>query len=57
MRRGRCRRAELHRPGLFQLKFAALLGVSVRILQEWEQGRRVDGFGLDLARSLRVTVS
>lgn len=26
-------------PG-FQLKFAQLLGVSVRTLQEWEQGRR-----------------
>jgi len=26
--------------GLSQLKFAALLGVSVRTSQEWEQGRR-----------------
>ena len=26
--------------GLSQQKFAALLGVSVRTLQEWEQGRR-----------------
>jgi putative transcriptional regulator len=26
--------------GLSQDKFAALLGVSVRTLQEWEQGRR-----------------
>lgn len=28
------------RTGLSQVKFAALLGVSVRTLQEWEQGRR-----------------
>jgi putative transcriptional regulator len=28
------------RPGLSQRKFAQLLGVSVRTLQEWEQGRR-----------------
>jgi putative transcriptional regulator len=28
------------RTGLSQTKFAALLGVSVRTLQEWEQGRR-----------------
>ena len=27
--------------GLSQSKFAELLGVSVRTLQEWEQGRRV----------------
>ncbi len=26
--------------GLSQSKFAALMGVSVRTLQEWEQGRR-----------------
>ena len=28
------------RTGLSQAHFAALLGVSVRTLQEWEQGRR-----------------
>lgn len=28
------------RVGLSQAKFAQLLGVSVRTLQEWEQGRR-----------------
>ncbi len=28
------------RPGLTQSEFARLLGVSVRTLQEWEQGRR-----------------
>ena len=28
------------RTGLSQTKFASLLGVSVRTLQEWEQGRR-----------------
>ena len=28
------------RTGLSQAKFAHLLGVSVRTLQEWEQGRR-----------------
>jgi putative transcriptional regulator len=28
------------RTGLSQSKFASLLGVSVRTLQEWEQGRR-----------------
>ena len=29
------------RVGLSQAEFASLLGVSVRTLQEWEQGRRV----------------
>lgn len=29
-----------HKTGLSQPKFAELLGVSVRTLQEWEQGRR-----------------
>ena len=29
------------RTGLSQTEFARLLGVSVRTLQEWEQGRRV----------------
>ena len=29
------------RTGLSQVEFARLLGVSVRTLQEWEQGRRV----------------
>lgn len=29
-----------HRTGLSQMKFAELLGVSVRTLQDWEQGRR-----------------
>jgi len=28
------------RAGLSQAQFAALMGVSVRTLQEWEQGRR-----------------
>ena len=29
------------RTGLSQSEFASLLGVSVRTLQEWEQGRRI----------------
>jgi putative transcriptional regulator len=32
--------AARQRSGLSQAQFAALLGVSVRTLQEWEQGRR-----------------
>ena len=32
--------AARERTGLSQVKFASLLGVSVRTLQEWEQGRR-----------------
>ena len=32
--------AARHAVGLSQARFAALLGVSVRTLQEWEQGRR-----------------
>jgi len=28
------------RTGLSQAKFASLIGVSIRTLQEWEQGRR-----------------
>lgn len=32
--------APRERSGLSQARFAALLGVSVRTLQEWEQGRR-----------------
>src|SRR4051812_8850940 len=31
------------RSGLSQARFAALLGVSVRTLQDWEQGRREPG--------------
>ncbi|WP_279512790.1 helix-turn-helix domain-containing protein [Halomonas ventosae] len=33
-------RAARHRMGLSQAEFAELLGVSLRTLQEWEQGRR-----------------
>jgi putative transcriptional regulator len=34
------------RTGLSQEKFATLLGVSVRTLQEWEQGRRAHSTSL-----------
>ena len=37
------------RTGLSQARFAALLGVSVRTLQDWEQGRRAP---LGAARTL-----
>ena len=50
IKRGEGRRTELQFPrdvaavrekiGLSQAAFAGLLGVSVRTLQEWEQGRR-----------------
>lgn len=33
-------KAARQRTGLSQARFAELLGVSVRTLQEWEQGRR-----------------
>ncbi len=47
--RSASRQADFHSPdvaeirreyGLSQVKFAALLGISVRTLQNWEQGRR-----------------
>ena len=47
--------------GLSQPRFAELLGVSVRTLQEWEQGRRAgcsrSGRLLDLIRSLATPAS
>ena len=46
-KRGRVHQAEVsrvvearHKVGLSQAQFAALLGVSKRTLQDWEQGRR-----------------
>ena len=42
------------RTGLSQAKFAALLGVSVRTLQEWEQGRRAPS---GAARTLLLVAS
>lgn len=42
------------RTGLSQAKFAALLGVSVRTLQEWEQGRRAPS---GAARTLLVVAA
>lgn len=39
--RGKSRYARhVRQPALSQAEFAKLLGVSVRTLQEWEQGRR-----------------
>ena len=40
--------------GLSQAKFAQLLGVSVRTLQEWEQGRRAPS---GAARTLQLIAS
>jgi putative transcriptional regulator len=40
------------RTGLSQARFAELLGVSVRTLQEWEQGRRTPS---GAARTLLLT--
>jgi putative transcriptional regulator len=42
------------RTGLSQAKFATLLGVSVRTLQEWEQGRRAP---LGAARTLLLVAA
>jgi putative transcriptional regulator len=44
-------RAIREHTGLSQSAFAALLGVSVRTLQDWEQGRRIpSGAALSLLR-------
>jgi len=42
------------RTGLSQSRFAQLLGVSVRTLQEWEQGRRAPS---GAARTLRMVAA
>lgn len=42
------------RTGLSQARFAALLGVSVRTLQDWEQGRRAPS---GAARTLLLVAS
>ena len=42
------------RTGLSQAKFSALLGVSVRTLQEWEQGRRAPS---GAARTLQMVAT
>ena len=42
------------RTGLSQAKFASLLGVSVRTLQEWEQGRSAPrGFARTVEKTIR----
>jgi putative transcriptional regulator len=42
------------RTGLSQARFAQLLGVSVRTLQDWEQGRRAPS---GAARTLLIVAS
>jgi DNA-binding transcriptional regulator YiaG len=45
-------RAERKRLGLSQPKLAAALGISVRTLQDWEQGRRVPRMMLLIERAI-----